>query len=313
MPRPPAPLPPAARPRATAYRIAPFDLQLLLSVLELGSITAAAQAVSLSLAAASARLQALEHAVGLPLLRRAKAGTTATEAGQALARQARRVLGELEALHVEMAGIGRGLRGTLRVLCNSSAMSEALPPRLGPFLRRYPDLDLDVQELPSDAVLDALRRGSADLGIVADYVDTSGLVVQPWLDDPLVALLPRGWLGGRQRRTLHFAELLDRPLVGLPRDRGLSRFLARQAGQAGRAPQHRVRLASFDALAPVVAAGVGAAVVPERATQRWQGQGGLVVRPLADAWARRRLLLCTSAESAGHAGLQALVAALLAR
>lgn len=312
MPQPTRPTPPAGRPRAAAYRIAPFDLQLFLCVLELGSITAAARSVSLSLAAASARMQALEHAVGLPLLLRAKAGTSPTEAGRALARQARRVMAELEALHVEMAGIGRGLRGTLRLLCNTAAMSEALPPRLGAFLRRFPDLDLDVQELPSDAVLDGLRRGSADLGIVADYVDTSGLVVQPWLEDHLVALLPRGWVPGH-RRALPFADLLEKPFVGLPRDSGLSRFLARQASQAGRVPQHRVRLASFDALAPVVAAGVGAAVMPASAARRWQGQGGLVVRPLAEAWARRRLLLCTSADSVGHAGLQALVAALMAR
>ena len=50
----------AARPRAVDYRIAPFDLHLLLAVQEQGSITAAAAAVSLSLPAASARIKALE-------------------------------------------------------------------------------------------------------------------------------------------------------------------------------------------------------------------------------------------------------------
>jgi DNA-binding transcriptional LysR family regulator len=44
-----------------------------------------------------------------------------------------------------------------------------------------------AQELPSDAVLEALRRGVADVGIVADYVETAGLSAQAWVDDELVA------------------------------------------------------------------------------------------------------------------------------
>lgn len=51
-------------------------------------------------------------------------------------------------------------------------MAEALPLRMGRFLVAHPDIDLELQELPSDAVLQALRRGVADVGIVADYVDT---------------------------------------------------------------------------------------------------------------------------------------------
>jgi DNA-binding transcriptional LysR family regulator len=103
----------------------------------------------------------------------------------------------LDTLHVEMAGFGRGLRVSVRLLCNTAALAEALPPRLGRFPVEHPDIDVDLQELPSDAVLDALRRGVADLGIVADHVDSSGLVAQPWLADDLVA-----WLPATRRRCL---------------------------------------------------------------------------------------------------------------
>lgn len=296
--------------RTVDYRIAPFDLHLFAMVMARGTITAAAEAVNLSLAAASARLKALEDATGTRLLERSKAGVAPTDAGRALARHASRVLAELESLHVEMASFGHGLRGTVRLLCNTAAMSEALPQRLGRFLTGNPDLDVDVQELPSDATLDALRRGTADIGIVADHVDTSGLVVQPWLDDRLVALLPRRWPVGA-RRSMAFGELLEHPLVGLPRDSGLSRFLAAQASRSGRVPRHRVRLGSFDAVAQMVAAGVGAAVMPQSAAARYRDEDVRVVN-LSDAWARRKLLICMTPEGAQLAGVRTLAQALVA-
>lgn len=273
--------------RTVDYRIDPFDLYLFASVVEHGTITAAATDVNLSLAAASARLKALEDATGARLLERSKAGVTPTDAGHALARHANRVLAELEAMHVDMASFGHGLRGTLRLLCNTAAMSEALPRRIGIFLSTTPDLDVDVQELPSEAVIDSLRRGTADLGIVANHVDTSGLLVRPWVDDRLVALLPGRWAIGR-RRAMSYGELLEHPLVGLPRDSGLSRFLAAQASRSGRVPRHRVRLRGFDAVAQLVAAGAGAAVMPESAASRYR-DGKTRIVALSDAWACRKL------------------------
>jgi molybdate transport repressor ModE-like protein len=295
--------------RTVDYRIDPFDLHLFTAVLAHGSITAAATAVNLSLAAASARLKALEAATGTRLLERSKAGAVPNDAGRALARHAHRVLAELESLHVDMASFGHGLRGTLRLLCNTAAMSEALPRRIGAFLSTTPNLDVDVQELPSEAVVDALRRGTADLGIVADHVDTSGLIVEAWLDDRLVVLLPGRWAFGR-RRSVAYGELLDHPLVGLPRDSGLSRFLAAQASRSGRVPHHRVRLGGFDAVAQLVAAGAGAAVMPERAATRFRDPRTRVLR-LSDPWAQRQLLICMTPQGAAMNSVRALVKALL--
>lgn len=295
--------------RTVDYRIDPFDLHLFAAVMQHGTITAAAAAVNLSLPAASTRLKALEDATGVRLLERSKAGATPTDAGRALARHANRVLAELESLHVDMASFGHGLRGTLRLLCNTAAMSEALPSRIGRFLSTTPDLDVDVQELPSEAVINALRRGTADLGIVADHVDTSGLLVKPWIEDRLVAVLPNRCATGR-RRSVAYGELLEEPLVGLPRDSGLSRFLAAQASRSGRVPRYRVRLGGFDAVARLVAAGAGAAVMSESAANRYRGPGTKVL-PLSDSWARRRLLICITPQGSELSTVRALVEALL--
>ncbi len=298
------------KPRRTVdYRIDPFDLHVFAAVVEKRTITSAAAAVNLSIAATSARLKALEDAIGARLLDRSKSGAVPTDAGRALVRHAHRVLAELESLHVEMASFGDGLRGTVRLLCNTAAMSEELPRTLGNFLMANPDLDVELQELPSDSVIDALRRGIADLGVVADHVDTSGLVVRPWRDDRLVAMIPSGWPMGR-RRSIALGELLERPLIGLSRDSGLSRFLASQASRSGRVPRHRVRMGGFDAIAGLVAAGVGAAVMPESAAARYGGAGTRVVA-LSDPWARRTLLVCMTPEGGELPSVRALAEALM--
>lgn len=291
-------------------RIDPFDLRLFTAVVEQGTITAAARAMNLSLAAASARLKALEHRVGVTLLERSKAGAAATDAGRALVRQAHRVLAQLDSLHIEMAAFGQGLKGTVRLLCNTAAMSEALPPRLGRFLVEHPDIDLELQERPSDEILDALRRGVADVGIVADHVDTAGLTTQPWVDDELVVLLPPA-RKGRRVAPLGFSDLLDQPFVGLAADRGLSRFLVQQAARSGRVPHHRVRVSNFDAAARIVEAGVGVAVMPLSAAQRWQ-DARVRIAPLTDAWAKRRLLICSTAQAQALPGVRSLIDGLLA-
>lgn len=300
---------PSAR-KALTYRVNPFDLRLFTAVLEHGTITAAAQVTHLSLAAASARLKSLEDAVGARLLDRAKSGASPTDAGRALARHAHRVLAELEGLHLEMASFGHGLRGTVRVLGNTAAVAEALPPLLGPFLARHADVDVQLQELPSDAVLDGLRRGTADLGIVADHADPSGLNTIAWREDQLVALMPRGSGRSKAVRSMSFTDLLDRDFVGLGVDSGLSRFLHRQASLGGRVPHHRVRVSTLDAVARMVSAGVGVAVVPMSTAQRWL-DASLRIVPLAEAWSRRRLLLCTASGHPVSSGCRALMDFLL--
>lgn len=287
------------------YRIDPFDLRLFAAVVEGGSITAGAREVHLSLAAASSRLQGLEHAIGAPLLVRSKRGVTLTDAGRTMLQHAGRLQREMEALHADMAGHAHGVRSTVRLLCNTAALVEHLPQLIGPFLAAHRDLDLDLRELDSQDVLAAMRQERADIGIVADYVDTQGLDVRVFREDPLVAVVP-GAASRNVRRRLRFADLLDRPFVGLSADSALSRFLQKQALNHGRGIHHRVRVRTLDAVVDLVGEGVGVAVVP-RATILRLASKKAAARELADGWAKRRLLVCTAGDAPASAGAAALL------
>jgi DNA-binding transcriptional LysR family regulator len=289
-----------------SYRLDPFDLRLFNEVVNTGSITLAAKGVHLSVAAASERLNALEHELGVTLLQRGKTGTRPTDAGIALQRYSHRVLGELNTLYEEMAPFARGVRGTVRIAANTAAVSEFLPGVLARFLAKHEDIDVELKELWSHEILELVRTQAADLGIVADSVDTSGLDCTVFRHDKLVLITPRsGPLAvGKKAR---FADVASLPHVGLNAESALSRFLQDKASRVGMAMHHRVRVKSFDAVVKLVAAGVGVAIVPQHSATRLRARDVRVCE-LLDDWCTRRLLLCTRKGAKTSRHVQALMA-----
>lgn len=312
------------------------DLRIFLSVVEAGSITAGAVRSHLSLASASARIRGLETRLGTPLLERTRRGAVPTAAGLALAHHARLMERQLDHLSAELGEFARGLKGRVRLLCNTAALSEFLPQALGDFLAAHPSIDVEAEERSSAAIVAALAEGLADLGIVSDAVDTGDLATTPIHDDRLVLVAPLGHAllaaaaepaGGESPSLaptempdsapaallspLPFAATLAWDFVGLAGASALQDYLADHARRAGQHLCYRVRVSGFDAICRLVAARVGVAVVPESAARRHAGTLGW--RPLGDAWASRRLLLCRRRDAALPAYAARLAEALAGR
>ena len=267
-----------------------IDLRLYLNILEAGNITAGAARSHLSLAAASARIRAMEASLGIELLERGRRGINPTPAGKALAQHARTLLLYVDHLQQDLAEYAKGIKGQVRLLCNTTALSEYLPELLADFLCAHPNLDIDLQELPSLRITHALRQGAADLGIISDAVDTHGLQTRPFRDDPLVLILPTGH--PLTAGAVSFIDSLPYDYVGLAADSALSVYLEEQALHAGFRLQTRVRADGFDGVMRMVARGAGLGIVPLAALQRWPHAQPFQAQPLTEDWACRTLLLC---------------------
>lgn len=267
------------------------DLRLYLNILDTGNITAGAARSHLSLAAASARVRAMEGSLGIDLLERGRRGVTPTPAGRALAEHARLLLQQAERLQQDLAEYAKGVKGRVRLLCNTSAMTEYLPELLAGFLKTHPNLDIDLQELPSSRITHALREGAADLGIVSDAVDTDGLQAWPFRDDPLVLILPNGHPLA-DGRTVRFSETLSHDYVGLNAASALAIHLEEQALHIGSRMQIRIRAEGFDGMIRMVTHGAGIAIVPKAAVDRRPTERSYQCVPLQEAWTHRALLLC---------------------
>lgn len=151
------------------------DLALFLRVLDLGSITAAAHSLDLSVAVASQRLKRLEKELGVRLLHRTTRRLHPTPEGAALAEQGRVLVEELETLGAGLREAAQEIAGTLRMTMSASFGRQYVSPRLPAFLARHPKLRLSIHL--SHNVVDLVREGF-DLAIRIGALDDSRLVAR---------------------------------------------------------------------------------------------------------------------------------------
>ena len=262
---------------AMAYDLT--DLELFLQVVDQGSITQGAEHTHLSLASASARITAMEKALGAKLLDRHRRGVVPSPTGWLLVAHARAIVGQLARMRTELARCSDGLQSPLVVLANTSATQTLVPTALADFLATHSNVDVELQERPS-----------AELGIIADTVDSARLECTTLRPDRLVVIVPANHpLADRDQ--VAFSACLDYPFLGFTQGNPLQEHLSGQTQPLGLRPRYRAYLPTTEAICAAVAAGVGIAVVPALAAARWPHQELRTV-DLTNAWAHRNLLLC---------------------
>lgn len=287
------------------------DLRLFLNVVEDGSLTAGAARSHMTLASASQRVRGMEATLCHALLLRHPQGVTPTEAGRTLLHHARLVLAQMERLRGDLGAYGNGLRGHIRLLCNTSAMTEHLPAPLARFLAQHPLISVDVEERQSAEIVDALRSDLCDIGIVSDAVDVAGLQTLSFRRDDLMLVMPRSHpLAGR--RKVGLAELVNADWVSLPADSPLQAHIAMHARRLGQHMVCRVRAGSFQALCGMVEQGIGVGIVPQAAAKRCARTMKLGRAGLDETWAARTLLACVRSTDALSPHAQGLLAQLTA-
>ncbi|GEO80938.1 LysR substrate-binding domain-containing protein [Pararhodospirillum oryzae] len=265
------------------------DLRLFLAVIEAGSITQGAARAGLSLAAASARVRGLEARLGVPLLERGRRGIEPTAAGRTLATHARGIVRQAVVLQGEMTEHAQGLGGAVRLLANTAALATFLPEALGRLLAAHPDLCLELEERPSPAIVHAVLEERADLGVIADSADPTGLEATVLGPDPLALAVPLSHPLA-SAPGVWFADVLNEGFIGLRHDSALHQLLAGHALRHGAVLRFRARLPALDGVLRMVALGAGVAVVPAAARP---ASLPVVLVGLRDAWAGRHLLLVT--------------------
>lgn len=270
-----------------------FDLttlNLVLAFAETRSITRGAAREHLALAAASKRLSDLEARLGVGLFERRARGVEPTEAGRALVRHIRALNASLHALESEVVEFSRGVKGHLRIAANASAIAECLPADLAAFARAQPGIRISLDELTSAEVQAAVASGRADAGIFVPPQHEAALSCRRYREGTLAVLVPRGHVLAR-RRAVPFDALLDFAIVGLHLGAAAHELMRERAQAAGRTLNERIQVHGFDAIAQLVEAGLGVAVLPAVVAERASRIFAVVPLALQEPWARRDYLL----------------------
>jgi DNA-binding transcriptional LysR family regulator len=278
------------------YNLARFDLvsiRLVVDCVRTGSLTAAAHDSNLALAAASRRIRELESALGDTLFDRHPRGLLPTQAGRVFAKHGLNLLQTMDQLGGELSDLRLGIARHIRLCASSAAISEFLPPLLVRYGALYPQIRLDLEEQVSHLVVSTLKEGRADVAVFVEGPDTTGLQTQVFRHDELVIVMPVTHRLAKGKKPLLFTDLLDEEWISLTTGAAVLQKQQEAALAAKRPLKLRMQVRSFDAVCHMVASGLGLAILPRAACAPMLRGMKLSTRPLADAWAQRRLLMAT--------------------
>ncbi|SEN96819.1 LysR substrate-binding domain-containing protein [Actinacidiphila rubida] len=264
-------------------------LQILRTLRDTGTVTAAAAALRMTPSAVSQQLAALSKQIGAPVIEARGRGVRLTGAAHVLLRHAEVVFAQLERAGAELDGYARGDAGLVRIGTIATAISRLVVPA-AEFLRRSaPGITLSVREAEAAEVYEELAAGEVDLAVSlavdAPTARDARFVVFPLLADPMDIALPAGHPLAAVP-GLRLARLAEEPWIFGSRGPWREITLAACA-DAGFVPEQAHAAADWPAIFSLVAAGMGIALVPRMAFS-----GGLrnevAVRPLdADRPLRR--------------------------
>jgi len=272
------------------------DLRLFQAIAEAHSLAGGANVAHITASAASYRLKNLEHALGIPLFVRNPRGMDLTPAGEMLLAHVRELLQGIERMHAEVGQFASGLKGHIRLLANSSSLNGFIIPSVSRFLAAHPEVNIDLEERTSQAIVAAVAAHEADIGILANELaseaNAAGIRSVRYAVDELVLSVQRGHPLARESRV-RFGASLGFDFVCMSRNSSNFVFLKDMAQRTGKQPNVRLHAHSFEAVLSLVEAGVGIALVPRSVASEAITAGQIVAVELDEPWAVRELSLVT--------------------
>jgi DNA-binding transcriptional LysR family regulator len=263
-------------------------LRLFAAVVQHGGFTRAAAKLNLSQPAISKSLNELERQLDVNLLDRTGRSIRLTSAGRTLYARARELFGVESAAEQELREL-RGLkRGTLRIAASTTIATYMLPPYLGRFHLRHPNVRIQTTSANTRSVLRMLLEFRVDVALVEGPAINPRVVVQSWREDELIVIAPPD----HPLRIASHVQVND-----------LTRhvFLVREPGSGTRVVTERalalhgvrltntMRVGGTEAIKQAVAAGLGLAIVSRAAAADQLMLGRVAILPVEGLVIRRTL------------------------
>lgn len=248
------------------------ELQAFVSVIDSGSITAAAEHLAQTVSGVSRTLRRLEQKLDTTLLRRTTRKLALTEEGTLFLARARSILAAVEAAEDELAARRVHPAGRLRVNAASPFMLHAIVPLLAGFRAQYPDVELELNS--NDDLIDLIEQRT-DVGIRIGTLRDSTLHAMPLARFSLRVLATPAYLKahGRPRQV---DDLRQHSLIGFTQPDSLNRWPLRHAGGEDYEITPCLRASSGETVRQLALAGQGIACLADFMTQADRARGDLV-------------------------------------
>jgi DNA-binding transcriptional LysR family regulator len=277
-------------------------LRTFVSIIEHGSLSAAARAKRISQPAVTKQLQRIEAEVGLPLLvRGSRRRLELTPAGDRVLAFARETVARLEALERELAAMKAIGPGTLSLAASTIPGEYVLPGLLAAFRKAYPDVEVRVTVSDTADVAMRLLAEKADVGVVGSIPRRPGLRLERLVGDEIVLAVPPDHpFAGTDAVTVE--ELHGQPLILREEGSGTRRSVEQALATAGLSlppDAGAFTLGSTQSILQAVAQGLGVGFVSARAASQMAADGHLACVRLSGVDLTRDLYMAIRPERAG--------------
>lgn len=254
------------------------QLEVFRSVALTRNFSRSGQLIGLTQPAVSRCINELEAQLGLKLLNRTTREVELTEAGRKLAARLERVLEELDNTLLDVQGMATERRGRVRVASSPTLSANLMPECIARCRREWPDLQLMLLDRIQHDVLDSVRSGEVDFGVVIDPGERDDLHCEPILSEPFCLVCPPGHALARKPQV-RWHDLAGESLVLLDHASGSRRLIDRALDTEGVVVETAQDVGHPTTIFRMVEAGLGLSVVPDLALPP-EGLNGLAVRPL---------------------------------
>lgn len=267
-------------------------LRLLLELEKRGTIGATATALHVTPSAVSQQLAALSRELGVPLLERRGRGVQLTGQARLLLEHAGAVREHLERARSALAAWSQGQAGEVRIGSLSTGIAALVGPAIARLRDERPELVVSAYEVDGDEGLTMLDAGDLDMLVTVDFVGAPTRSDRRYhrrelITDVLDAVFPSGHPLA-DPAGVRLADLAGETWIGAAPDDSCAQITVGVCASAGFTPDVRHHCREWDAVAALVAAGAGVALVPRLAQPL--RQAGLVVCPVVGEPASRLLI-----------------------
>jgi DNA-binding transcriptional LysR family regulator len=260
------------------------QIRCFCAAVELGSFTAAADALRVSQPAVAEQIRKLEHALGADLFVRAGRGVAPTEAGRAFAEHAARSLRAVEDAADSVGELTALRSGTVALGVFGEPSAWLMDQLIAAFMRRHPDVSVRLVGRNSSAVVERVRRGELEAGVVLLPIDADKVDVRPIVRDEVLYVSADP---ARTRQPATIERLAATPLVFYDAESAdndpIRRQLAERAQALGVRLQPKVEVELKDMALRLVAAGIGDTYLPSAYTHAPYYPAGLTTAPFRPA------------------------------
>lgn len=236
-------------------------LRSFIKVAEFGSFRRAAERLSISQPALSVHVQELEDELGVALFRRTTREVRLTEEGARFAAQMKRTLIEFDSLVDDFKDQAAIQRGRVEIACVPSMASQVLPPILSQFKKDHPKITVHIYDDRAEIIEQLVSKSDVDLAISPPPIRNAELVFEHVLDDPYVAVLPKGHpLAGQPSVTSE--ALLKYPLIMMRSGLNMRQVFDEALAASPVQPKPAYEVYHHDTLIGFVTANLGIGAMP---------------------------------------------------